>query len=327
MRRREFVAAVGGTVVTWPLAARAQQSKIPKIGYLSDEAPRPHFFHSQDNIVKVLHERGFDDGRNILIEYRYAAGKADQLPALANELAALPVDVILAVGTPAARAALAATKTIPIIFCRIGDPVGYGLVASLAHPGGNATGVTVFTVALAEKRVEVLRDAVPGLSSLAVLHDPTFPPGQIELGQITAAAAALNVQVHAVGVRSLDMLDGALPEIIKDSPQALFIGSAAWFEDNPRQIVDFAFKTKLPALYIRREYVEIGGVMSYGIDFREMYRNAAQYIVRVMKGEQPAELPVIQPAKIDLVINLKAMKALGLNTTPPLLARADEVLE
>jgi putative ABC transport system substrate-binding protein len=166
-----------------------------------------------------------------------------------------------------------------------------------------------------------------GLSSLAVLHDPTFPPGQIELGQITAAAAALNVQVHAVGVRSLDMLDGALPEIIKDSPQALFIGSAAWFEDNPRQIVDFAFKTKLPALYIRREYVEIGGVMSYGIDFREMYRNAAQYIVRVMKGEQPAELPVIQPAKIDLVINLKAMKALGLNTTPPLLARADEVLE
>lgn len=329
MKRRDFIRLLGTATIISPCSAvHAQQAgKLPKLGYLSDEASRPHLFHSQNNIVKGLHERGFDDGQNILIEYRYAAGKADQLPALANELAALPVDVILAVGTPATRAAQAATKTIPIIFCRVGDPVGYGLVASLAHPGGNATGATVFTVALAEKRVEVLRDAVPGLRHLAVLHDPTFPPGQIELEQITAAAAALNVQVHEVGVRSPDVLDQALPEVMKDSPEALFIGSAAWFEDNPRRIVDFAFKTKLPALYIRPEYAEIGGMMSYGIDFREMYRNAVEYVVRVLKGEKPAELPVIQPAKIDLVINLKTMKALGLTTTPPLLARADEVIE
>jgi putative tryptophan/tyrosine transport system substrate-binding protein len=329
MRRRDFVSFLGGAILARSFsAAHAQQAnKIAKLGYLSDEAATPHLFHSQDSVVKGLHDRGFDNGRNIQIEYRYAAGKADQLPSLAAELAALPVDVILAVGTPAARAALGATKTIPIIFCRIGDPVAYGLVVSLAHPGGNASGVTVFTVALAEKRVEVLRDAVPGLSRLAVLHDPNFPPGQIELGQITAAATALNVQVHPVGVRSPAILDEALPEIFKGSPEALLVGSAAWFEDNPRQIVEFAFKTKLPALYIRREYAEIGGVMSYGIDYREMYRNAAQYVVRVLKGEKPAELPVIQPAKIDLVINLSTMKTLGLITTPPLLARADEVIE
>jgi putative tryptophan/tyrosine transport system substrate-binding protein len=329
MRRRDFVSFLGGAILARSFsAAHAQQAnEIPKLGYLSDEAATPHLFHSQDSVVKGLHDRGFDDGRNIQIEYRYAAGKADQLPSLAAELAALPVNVILAVGTPAARAALGATKTIPIIFCRIGDPVAYGLIASLAHPGGNASGVTVFTVALAEKRVEVLRDAVPGLSRLAVLHDPVFPPGQIELGQITAAATALNVQIHPVGVRSPALLDEALPEILKDSPEALLVGSAAWFEDNPRQIVEFAAKTKLPALYIRREYAEIGGVMSYGIDYREMYRNAAQYVVRVLKGEKPAELPVIQPSKIDLVINLGAMKALGLVTTPPLLARADEVIE
>jgi putative tryptophan/tyrosine transport system substrate-binding protein len=329
VRRRDFIRLLSTAAITSAssVGLSQQASKLLKLGYLSDEAPRPHLFHSQNNIVKGLHESGFDDGRNILIEYRYAAGKADQLPALANELAALPVDVILAVGTPAARAAQAATKTIPIIFCRIGDPVEYGLVTSLAHPGGNATGVTVFTVALAEKRVEVLRDAVPGLGRLAALHDPTFPPGQIELGQITAAAAALNVQVHAVGARSSDALDEALPDVMKDSPEALFIGSAALFEDNPQRIVDFASKTKLPALYIRREYVEIGRVMSYGIDFREMYRNAAQYIAKVLKGEKPADLPVVQPAKIDLVINVKTMKALGLSTTPPLLARADEVIE
>jgi putative tryptophan/tyrosine transport system substrate-binding protein len=329
MRRRDFVGFLGGAIVASSCsAAHAQQAnKIPKLGYLSDEAATPHLFHSQDSVVKGLHERGFDNGRNIQIEYRYAAGKADQLPTLAAELAALPVDVILAVGTPAARAALGATKTIPVIFCRIGDPVAYGLVASLAHPGGNASGVTVFTVALAEKRVEVLTDAVPGLNRLAVLHDPVFPPGQIELGQITAAATALNVQVHPVGVRSPAMLDEALQQILNDSPEALLVGSSAWFEDNPRQIVEFAFKTKLPALYIRREYAEIGGVMSYGIDYREMYRNAAQYLARVLKGEKPAELPVIQPAKIDLVINLSTMKKLGLVTTPPLLARADEVIE
>ena len=329
MRRRDLIQSLAGAAIIWPAdVARAQQgSKLPKIGYLSDEGATPHLFHSQNSILKGLRERGYEDGRNIVIEYRYAAGKAEQLASLAAELVALPVDVILAVGTPAARAALAATKTIPIIFCRIGDPVGYGLVASLARPGGDATGVTVFTVALAEKRVEVLKDAVPGLSRLAVLYDPNFPPGQIELGQITTAAAALNVQTHAVGARSPAALEGALPEITKESPEALFVGSAAWFEDNPRQIVDFAFKTRLPALYIRREYVEIGGVMSYGVDFREMYRNAAQYIVRVLKGEKPADLPVIQPTKIELVINLKSMKSLGLSTTPPLLARADEVIE
>jgi putative ABC transport system substrate-binding protein len=284
-------------------------------------------FHSQEWVLKGLGDRGYVDGRNIVIEYRYAAGKAEQLPSLAAELAALHVDLIVAVGTPAARAAIAATKTIPIIFCRIGDPVGYGLVASLAHPGGNATGVTVFTVELAEKRIEVLKDQVPGLDRLAVIHDPTFPPGQIELKQITAAASALKIQVHAVPLREPSALEAAFPDVMRQAPQALFVGSAAWFVDKPQQIVDFALRTRLPALYVRREYAEIGGIISYGIPFRDMYRDAANYIDRVLKGAKPSDLPVLQPTRIELVINLKSARALGLTIAPPLVARADDVIE
>jgi putative tryptophan/tyrosine transport system substrate-binding protein len=327
VKRRQFITLLGGAAV-WPLAARAQQAgKLPRVGYLSDEGAKPHLFHSQDSVLKGLRERGYADGRNIVIEYRYAAGKAESLPSLATDLVSIPVDLIVTIGSPAARAAISTTRTIPIVMARVGDPVAYGLVASVARPGGNATAVSVFTHDLAAKRVEVLKDEVPGLDRLAVLHDPSFPPGQIELQQITAAAASLKVQIHAVGVRSLAALDGALPEIMKESPQALFVGSAAWFEDNPRQIVDFALKTRLPALYIRREYVEIGGIISYGIDYREMYRNAANYIARVLRGENPGELPVLLPTKIELVINLRSAKTIDLAITSPLLIRADEVIE
>lgn len=328
MRRREFITLIGGAAVGWPLQARTQQvGKLPRIGYLSDEGAAPHLFHSQEWILKGLRERGYTDKNNVVIEYRYAAGKAEQLPSLAAELVALPVDVILAVGTPAARAAVAATKTIPVIFCRIGDAVGYGLVPNLNRPGGNATGATVFTVELAEKRVEVLKDQVPGLSRLAVLHDPGFPPGQIELKQIMAAAANLNIQVHAVAVRNPSGLEGTFPEVMKESPQALLVGSAASFEDHPQQIVDFALRTRLPALYIRREYAEIGGIMSYGVPYRDMYRDAANYIDKVLKGQKPGELPVLQPTRIELVVNRKSAKALGLEITDTLLVRADEVIE
>ena len=248
--------------------------------------------------MKGLREGGYADGQNIVVEYRYAAGKVEQLPSLAAELSALAVNVILAVGTPAARAAMAATKTVPVIFCRIGDPVGLGLVASLARPGGNATGVSVFATELAQKRVEVLRDEVPELKRIAILHEPNFPPGEAELKEVMAAAASLNVQVYRLGINDFSVLENSLPELIKQRPQALFVGSSGWFEDNPRQILDFSLKTRLPTLYVRREYVEMGGIMSYGIDYREMYRNAASYIVRVLKGQNPAELPVILPTKV-----------------------------
>ena len=327
VKRREFITVFGGAMI-WPLLARAEQaSKLPRVGYLSDEARQPSLFHSQVWILKWLGDRGYADGRNIAIEYRYAAGKPEQLPSLAAELAALHVDLIVAVGTPAAKAAIAATKTIPIIFCRIGDAVGYGLVTSLAHPGGNATGATVFTVELAEKRIEVLKDQVPGLDRLAVIHDPTFLPGQIELKQITAAASALKIQVHAVPVREPTALEAAFPDVMRWAPQALFVGSAAWHEEIPRQIVDFALRTRLPAVYIRREWAEIGGIMSYAVSYRDMYRDAAYYIDRVLKGAKPGDLPVLQPTRIELVINLKSARALGLIIAPPLVARADDVIE
>jgi putative ABC transport system substrate-binding protein len=337
MQRRVFIAIVGGAAAAWPLAARGQPArKLPRIGYLSDEQAVPNLLSSHDSVLDGLRERGYTDGRNVVIEYRFAAGKAEQLIAAgkaeqlksaAAELVALHVDVILAIGTPAARAAIAATKTIPIVFARIGDPVGYGLVASLARPGSNATGVGVFTAELAEKRIDLLKQAVPALTRIAVLHELNFPAGDAELAQFEAAVAPLNVYVHAVGVRSIAALDEILADIVKGAPGALFVGSSVVFENNARQLVDLALKTHLPTLYVRREYVEIGGTMSYGIRYRDMYRTAADYVTRILNGASPADLPVQLPTKIELAINLKTAKAIGFTIPPLLLVGADEVIE
>jgi len=328
MDRRTFLGTLAGGLLAAPLAAGAQQARrSPRIGYLSDEAAAPHLFHSHDSILSGLSERSYIEGRNIVIEYRYAAGKPELLPLLATELAALPVDLILAVGTPAARAALATTRTIPVVFSRIGDPVALGLVAGLARPGGNATGVAVLTTDLGGKRLELLKNEVPGLTRVVVLHEQNFPPGELELKQLSAAAWSLQVQLHTVGVRTLAALEGILPDIMKEAPQALFVGSSGWFEDNHRLITDLALKSRLPALYVRREYAEVGGLISYGVNYREMYRTAADYIARILKGANPADLPVQQPTKIELVINLKTAKALGLTIPPSLLQRADQVIE
>jgi len=274
MDPRAFIAGGGALLLTVSFAAEAQQAvKPPRIGYLSDEMAAPYLFHSHDSVLNGLRERGYAEGRNIVIEYRYAAGKPEQLPSLAAELATLPVDLILAVGTPAARAALGATRTIPLVFARSGDLIGLGLVAGLARPGGNATGVVaVLTTDLGGKRLELLKNAVPGLARVAVLHEQNFPPSELELKQFTAAARSLQVQLHAVGVRSLAALEGALPDIMKEPPEALFVGSSGWFEDNHRLTTDLALKSRLPALYVRREYAEVGGLISYGVNYREMYR-------------------------------------------------------
>jgi putative tryptophan/tyrosine transport system substrate-binding protein len=333
MRRRDFVKIIAGSAAAWPFAARAQHTgKLPRIGYLSDEPPNPNVFHSRDYILDRLHRRGYDDGRNIIVDYRYADGKAELLPSLATDLVAIPVDLIVAVGTLASRAARAATTTIPIVMARIGDPVGYGLVSSLARPGGNATAVSVFTQELAQKRLEVLKDAVPGLSRIAALYEPNFPASENELKQFMAAAPGLNAQVHPVAVGRPSFLKESSPDIVSDitskSPQALFVVSSLLFElMYPSQIVDLAFKTGLPALYVRREYVEIGGLMSYGVSYAEMCRTAADDIAKILEGEKAGELPVQLPVKIELVVNLKAAKALGITVPLPLLGRADEVIE
>jgi ABC-type uncharacterized transport system substrate-binding protein len=220
-----------------------------------------------------------------------------------------------------------ATRTIPIVMARVGDPVAYGLVTSLARPGGNATGVSVFTHELAEKRLEVLKDAVPGLSRVGSLYEPNFPPGEIELKQFMAAAPALKLQIQAIGVRNLAALEGPPADIMNESPQALFVGSSLLFEMHPQQTVGFAFKSRLPALYVRRRFAEIGGIISYGIAYRDTYRTAADYIARILGGEKPGDLPVQLPVKIELVVNLKTARALDVIIPPLRLARADEVIE
>jgi len=257
MRRREFITLFGGAVAApmlSTLAARAQQvEKIPKIGYLSDESNAPHRFNSRDTVLDALRGFGFVDGRNIVIEYRYAAGRVERLPSLAAELSAIPVDIIFSVGTLASKAAIAATRTTPIVFARVADPVGSGLVAGLARPGGNATGVTVLSGDLAEKRLELLKQTVPGQTRIAVLHEQDFPPGDVELKQLITAAGLLGVEIHAVGVHPPDAaaLEKAFPEIMKGSPAALYVGTSGWFEDVYQNTLSLAFKCRLPALYVQ----------------------------------------------------------------------------
>jgi putative ABC transport system substrate-binding protein len=326
MKRREVIAGLLAAATTG--RAQAQQTmRLPRLGYLTDEIAATHPLHSQTTILDRLRERGYVNGRDIVIDYRYAEESYGKLPSLAAELAAIPVDVILAVGTPATRAALAATKTIPIVFARVGDPIGFGLVKDLARPGGTATGVSVFLSELITKRLQVLKDLVPDLDRLAIIYEPNFPPSVGELKGFMAAAPSLDVQIQAVGVRNLAALEGALPDVTKEFPRALFVGSSILFEDHAKEVVQFAKDARLPALYVRQEYVEAGGLVCYGVSYREMYRQAADYLVRILKGAKPVDLPVLLPSKIELMINLRTVNALGLAIPPSLLARADEVIE
>jgi putative tryptophan/tyrosine transport system substrate-binding protein len=332
VRRRGFIHLLGGVLASpafSPLVARTQQLKIPRIGYLSDESEAPHRFNSRDSVLDALGKLGYVDRRNINIDYRFAKGKADQLPALAAELVAIPVDIIFAVGTLASKAAIAATPTIPIVFARVADPLGSKLVAGLARPGGHVTGVTVLTMDLAQKRIELLKQAVPGIQRIAVLHEQGFPPGDTELKQFAAAAEHLGVEMHSVGVRPPDpaAVEAALPEIMSWSPQAFCVGSSGWLEDVYTDTLALASKSHLATLYVRREYVEAGGLMSYGANYPAMYAISVDYVSRILKGAKPADLPVQQPVKIEFVLNLKTAKALGLNFPIDLQVAADEVIE
>ena len=329
MRRRKFIALLGGAAA-WPLAARAQQTRgLPRIGFLSDQSERPHPFNARDYFLKRLRELGYREQGNVVIEYRYAAGELNRLPVLASELAALQVDVLIAIGTPASKAAVTATGKIPIVFSRVADPVASGLVKSLAYPGGNATGTTVITSDLAEKRLALLKEAVPGVSRIGIVHEKNFQPGDAELKQLLAVAPRLGLEISAVAVEPplAATLDAALKEIVQASAGGLFIGSSGWFEDLYQNTLDLANKSRLPTLYVRPEFVRAGGLMSYGPDWGQMHRIAADYVDRILKGAKPAELPVQQPTTIKLLINLAAARAINLDLPPTLLARADEVVE
>ena len=325
MNRREFITLLGGTVAAWPLAVGAQQPPMPFIGLLvATNVPNWQF----RSIQKGLNEGGYIEGRNLAIIYRSADGQLDLLSGLADDLVASKVSVILAVGGPLpARAAKAATSTIPIVFAYGGDPVRDNLVASLNRPGGNVTGVTFIGTTLTTKKLELLREIVPGMTDIGLLVNPTGTLAEVQIKDMKEAVEGLAQRLHIANVSSESEIDAAFATLSQSKVGALVMGTDPIFNFYRGQIIALAARYKIPAIYNIREYCEVGGLMSYGASLTDMWRQAAIYVSRLLKGQKPAELPVLQPTKFELVINLKTAKALGLDVPTSVLARADEVIE
>ncbi len=327
MERRTFMAMLTGGIVVSPLAAEAQQAgKVYRVGFLGNSSAA-----LEANLVgpfrEGLRELGYVEGRNIVIEYRWAEGKYERFPALIAELAALNVDVIVTAGTPAALAVKRTTPSIPLVMAAVGDPIGVGLVASLARPGGNVTGLSAIAPELEGKRLELLREVVPKLSHIAVLWNPDNPFHAGSVKETRAAAQVLGIKAQLVGVRISEEFPAAFAAIVRERPGALLVLADRIFLHNRARIVDFGAKHRLPGVYPYRELVEAGGLMSFGPSYPGMHRRAAHYVDKILKGSKPADLPVEQPATFELIINLKAAKALGLTIPQSLLLRADEVIQ
>jgi putative ABC transport system substrate-binding protein len=324
--RREFVALFGSATVFAPLA-RAQEPSAPVIGFLSSASPKP-FAHLVAAFRKGLGEAGFTEGRNVAVEYRWAEGQYDRLPMFAVELARRPVAVLVTTGgDPVIRAAMAATKTIPIVFAIGSDPVALGYVASLNRPGGNATGVMQLTAMLGAKRIGVLRELVPGARRVAVLVNPNFPASAALLKDAEGAAARLGVELVALSAGSDHEFEPAFAQLAAARADALMVGSDPFFNSRRDRIVALAARHRVPAIYEFREFAAAGGLMSYGTSLADSYQQVGQYAGRILQGAKPAELPVFQTTRFELVINLKTAKDLGLEVPPSLSAQADEVIE
>jgi putative ABC transport system substrate-binding protein len=329
MNRRAFLTALSGGLLAAPLAAEAQQAaKVARIGYLAASlAATPHL---PEAFRQGLRDLGYVEGRNVVIEYRDAEGKFERLPALAAELVAIKVDVVLAPPTVAALAAKQATRTLPIVFAAVADPVGSGLVTSLARPGGNVTGLSNLAPELVGKCLEQLTQAVPGVSRVAVLWQPGAVPERTEkdiLKGAEVAGRALGVRVQFVEARGPADIDRAFSDMTRARAGALTVLPSNMFLIERRRFVDLAAKHRLPAVYPWRESVDAGGLMAYGPNLADLFRRAATYVDKILKGAKPADLPVERPTKFELVINLKTAKALGLTIPPSLLRRADEVIQ
>jgi putative ABC transport system substrate-binding protein len=326
MKRREFITLVGGAAA-WPLAARAQQTAMPVIGFLSSFPADINPIFTQA-FRQGLKEAGFVEGRNVVIEYRWdEEGRYDRLPMMAADLVGRDVAVLFASPIPAALAAKAATASIPIVFAIGSDPVETGLVASLNRPGGNITGATFLSVALGAKRLELLRDLIPKLASIGLLVNSTNPNATLQTTDMQTAANRLGLQFNVLSASSRSDLENAFGALAQRRTDALVVSADPFFISQRDQLVALAARHALPAIYYAREFVAAGGLISYASSFADSFHQAASYVARVLKGDKPADLPVLQPTKFELVINVKAAKELGLDVPPTLLARADEVIE
>jgi putative ABC transport system substrate-binding protein len=325
VKRRAFITLLGGAAAAWPLSARAQQAAVPVIGYLHSTSPEP-YSPMVAAFRQGLAETGYVDGQNVTIDYRWAEGQFNRLPALAAELVAhRPAILVAAGGDVSAVAAKAATTTVPIVFTIGGDPVAYGLVSNLSRPSGNLTGVTFFTITLGPKRLELLRELLPKASKIAMLVNPkSLNPDATEVQE---AARALGQSVHVLDAASEEEIDMAFRSLARGRDDALIVVSNPLFTSRREQIVALANYLRVPAMYPLREFVASRGLVSYGASIKDAYRQSGVYASRLLKGAKPSDLPVLQPTKFELVINLKAAKALGLDVPPTLLARADEVIE
>jgi putative ABC transport system substrate-binding protein len=327
MRRREFITLLGGAAAGWPLAARAQQSAVPVVGVLNGQSP-DGYSHLMTALLKGLGEMGYVEGRNLAIEYRWGEGHEDRLPALATDLVRRQVAVIVAGGTPGSTlAAKAAASTIPIVFTTGADPVKLGYVASLNRPGGNVTGVAFLVSELVAKRLELLHQLLPRVTTVAALLDPMRPDAIAMQRDLEEVAQAIGLQLQVLPASTENQIDVAFTALAERKAGALFVGTSPFFNSHRGKIVALAARHVVPAIYEFREYVVDGGLASYGTSIIEAYRQTGIYAGRVLKGEKPSDLPVMQSTKFELVLNLKTAKALGLEVPDRLLALADEVVE